>query len=115
MVACDVYRPAAINQLEILAEQVGVEVFTNRESQDPVAIAKAAVAHAKQNGHNVVIVDTAGRLAIDEQMMNEISAVKTAVNPQETLFVVDSMTGQDAVNTAKSFNDRLDYRWCGSH
>ena len=109
LVACDVYRPAAINQLEILAEQVGVEVFTNREIQDPVAIAKAAVAHAKQNGHNVVIVDTAGRLAIDEQMMNEISAVKTAVNPQETLFVVDSMTGQDAVNTAKSFNDRLDY------
>lgn len=109
LVACDVYRPAAINQLEILAEQVGVEVFTNLESQDPVAIAKAAVAHAKQNGHNVVIVDTAGRLAIDEQMMNEISAVKTAVNPQETLFVVDSMTGQDAVNTAKSFNDRLDY------
>ena len=109
LVACDVYRPAAINQLEILAEQVGVEVFTNRESQDPVAIAKAAVAHAKQNGHDVVIVDTAGRLAIDEQMMNEISAVKTAVNPQETLFVVDSMTGQDAVNTAKSFNDRLDY------
>ena len=109
LVACDVYRPAAINQLEILAEQVGVEVFTNRDSQDPVAIAKAAVVHAKQNGHNVVIVDTAGRLAIDEQMMNEISAVKSAVNPQETLFVVDSMTGQDAVNTAKSFNDRLDY------
>ena len=109
LVACDVYRPAAINQLEILAEQVGVEVFTNRDSQDPVAIAKAAVAHAKQNGHDVVIVDTAGRLAIDEQMMNEISAVKTAVNPQETLFVVDSMTGQDAVNTATSFNDRLDY------
>lgn len=109
LVACDVYRPAAINQLEILAEQVGVDVFTNRDSQDPVVIAKAALAHAKQNGHNVVIVDTAGRLAIDEQMMNEISAVKTAVNPQETLFVVDSMTGQDAVNTAKSFNDRLDY------
>ena len=109
LVACDVYRPAAINQLEILAEQVGVEVFTNRESQDPVAISKSAVAHAKQNGHNVVIIDTAGRLAVDEQMMNEISAVKSAVNPQETLFVVDSMTGQDAVNTAKSFNDRLDY------
>jgi signal recognition particle subunit SRP54 len=109
LVACDVYRPAAINQLEILAEQVGVEVFTNRESQDPVAIAKAAVEHAKQNGHNVIIVDTAGRLAIDEQMMNEIAAVKAAVNPQETLFVVDSMTGQDAVNTAKAFNDRLDY------
>ncbi len=109
LAACDVYRPAAINQLEILAEKVGVEVFTNPDSQDPVAIAKSAVAHAKQNGHNVVIVDTAGRLAIDEQMMNEISAVKIAVNPQETLFVVDSMTGQDAVNTAKLFNDRLDY------
>ena len=109
LVACDVYRPAAINQLEILAEQVGVEVFTNRESQNPVAIAKAALAHAEQNGHNVVIVDTAGRLAIDEQMMKEISAIKTAINPQETLFVVDSMTGQDAVNTAKSFNDLLDY------
>jgi len=109
LVACDVYRPAAINQLEILAEQVGVEVFTDRESQDPVAIAKAALEHARQNGHNVVIVDTAGRLAIDEQMMNEIAAVKAAVNPQETLFVVDSMTGQDAVNTAKAFNDRLDY------
>ena len=109
LVACDVYRPAAINQLEILAEQVGVEVFTNRESQDPVAIAKAAVEYAKQNGHNVVIVDTAGRLAIDEQMMNEIASVKSAVNPQETLFVVDSMTGQDAVNTAKAFNDKLNY------
>lgn len=109
LVACDVYRPAAINQLEILAEQVGVEVFVNRESQDPVAIAKAAVEYAKQNGNNIVIVDTAGRLAIDEQMMNEITAVKAAVNPQETLFVVDSMTGQDAVNTAKAFNDKLDY------
>ncbi|MDB2622061.1 signal recognition particle protein [Flavobacteriales bacterium] len=109
LVACDVYRPAAINQLEILAEQVGVDVFTDKESKDPVAIAKSAVAHAKANGNNVVIVDTAGRLAIDEQMMNEIAAVKTAVQPQETLFVVDSMTGQDAVNTAKSFNDRLDY------
>ena len=109
LVACDVYRPAAINQLEILAEQVGVEVFVNRESQDPVAIAKAAVTHAKQNGNDVVIVDTAGRLAIDEQMMNEIAAVKSAVNPQEILFVVDSMTGQDAVNTAKAFNDKLDY------
>lgn len=109
LVACDVYRPAAINQLEILAEQVGVEVFTNRDSQDPVAIAKAAIDHAKQNGNNVVIIDTAGRLAIDEQMMNEIAAVKAAVSPQETLFVVDSMTGQDAVNTAKAFNDRLDF------
>ena len=109
LVACDVYRPAAINQLEILAEQVGVEVFVNRESQDPVSIAKAALEHAKQNGNDVVIVDTAGRLAIDEQMMNEIAAVKAAVNPQETLFIVDSMTGQDAVNTAKAFNDKLDY------
>jgi len=109
LVACDVYRPAAINQLEILADQVGVDVFTDKESKDPVAIAKSAVAHAKANGNNVVIIDTAGRLAIDEQMMNEIAAVKTAVQPQETLFVVDSMTGQDAVNTAKSFNDRLDY------
>ncbi len=109
LVACDVYRPAAINQLEILAEQVGVDVFTDKESKDPVAIAKSAVAHAKENGHNLVIVDTAGRLAIDEQMMNEIAAVKSAIQPQETLFVVDSMTGQDAVNTAKAFNDRLDY------
>jgi signal recognition particle subunit SRP54 len=109
LVACDVYRPAAINQLEILAEQVGVAVYTNKESKDPVAIAKSALAYAKQNGHNVVIVDTAGRLAIDEQMMNEIAAVKAAVIPQETLFVVDAMTGQDAVNTAKTFNDKLDY------
>ena len=109
LVACDVYRPAAINQLEILAEQVGVAVYTNKESKDPVAIAKAALDYAKQNGHNVVIVDTAGRLAIDEQMMNEIAAVKAAVIPQETLFVVDAMTGQDAVNTAKAFNDKLNY------
>ena len=109
LVACDVYRPAAINQLEILAEQVGVEVFTDKESKDPVAIAKAAIVHAKQNGNDVIIIDTAGRLAIDEQMMNEISAVKAAVNPQETLFVVDAMTGQDAVNTAKAFNEKLNY------
>ena len=109
LVACDVYRPAAINQLEILAEQVGVAVYTNKESKDPVAIAKAALEYAKQNGHNVVIVDTAGRLAIDEQMMNEIAAVKAAIDPQEILFVVDAMTGQDAVNTAKAFNDKLDY------
>ena len=109
LVACDVYRPAAIKQLEILAEQVGVEVFTDKESKDPVAIAKAAIVHAKQNGNDVIIIDTAGRLAIDEQMMNEITAVKAAVNPQETLFVVDAMTGQDAVNTAKAFNDKLNY------
>ncbi len=109
LVACDVYRPAAINQLEILAEQVGVEIYTNKESQDPVAIAKAAITHAKTNGNNVVIIDTAGRLAVDEQMMNEIASIKAAVNPQETLFVVDAMTGQDAVHTAKAFNDRLDF------
>ncbi len=109
LVACDVYRPAAINQLEILAEQVGVDVFTNKESKDPVEIAKSAITYAKQNGHTIVIVDTAGRLAIDEQMMNEIAAIKQAVSPQETLFVVDAMTGQDAVNTAKAFNEKLDY------
>ena len=109
LVACDVYRPAAIKQLEILAEQVGVDVFTNIESKDPVEIAKSAITYAKQNGHNIVIVDTAGRLAIDDQMMNEIAAIKQAVSPQETLFVVDAMTGQDAVNTAKAFNEKLDY------
>ncbi|MEJ6710869.1 MAG: signal recognition particle protein [Flavobacteriales bacterium] len=109
LVACDVYRPAAIKQLEILAEQVGVDVFTNKESKDPVEIAKSAITYAKQNGHNIVILDTAGRLAIDEQMMNEIAAIKQAVSPQETLFVVDAMTGQDAVNTAKAFNEKLDY------
>ena len=109
LVACDVYRPAAINQLEILAEQVGVDVFTNIESKDPVEIAKSAITYAKQNGHTIVIVDTAGRLAIDDQMMNEIAAIKHAVSPQETLFVVDAMTGQDAVNTAKAFNEKLDY------
>ena len=109
LVACDVYRPAAINQLEILAEQVGVDVFTNIESKDPVEIAKSAITYAKQNGHTIVIVDTAGRLAIDDQMMNEIAAIKHAVSPQETLFVVDAMTGQDAVNTAKSFNEKLDF------
>tara|TARA_B110000444_G_scaffold259217_1_gene302278 strand:+ start:5051 stop:6403 length:1353 start_codon:yes stop_codon:yes gene_type:complete len=109
LVACDVYRPAAIKQLEILAEQVGVEVFTDNENKDPVAIAKSAISHAKANGHNVVVIDTAGRLAIDEQMMNEISNIKKAVSPQEILFVVDAMTGQDAVNTAKAFNDRLDF------
>lgn len=109
LVACDVYRPAAIKQLEILAEQVGVEVFTDNENKDPVAIAKSAISHAKAKGHNVVVIDTAGRLAIDEQMMNEISNIKKAVSPQEILFVVDAMTGQDAVNTAKAFNDRLDF------
>ncbi|MFW6351817.1 MAG: signal recognition particle protein [Bacteroidota bacterium] len=109
LVAGDVYRPAAIDQLKVLGEQAGVEVFTEEGSKDPVGIAKKAVNHAKTMGHDVVIVDTAGRLAIDEQMMNEISSLKKELNPQETLFVVDAMTGQDAVNTAKTFNDRLDY------
>ena len=109
LVACDVYRPAAIDQIGVLAEQVGVDVFQDRENKNPVVIAQNAIKHAKTNGHNVVIIDTAGRLAVDETMMSEIAAVKKAVNPQEILFVVDSMTGQDAVNTAKSFNDTLDY------
>src|SRR5699024_7858903 len=109
LVAGDVYRPAAIDQLEVLAGQVGVPVYLDRESTDPVAIAAAGVEHAKKEGHNVVIIDTAGRLAIDEALMTEITAVKDATNPHEILFVVDSMTGQDAVNTAKAFNDRLDY------
>lgn len=109
LVAGDVYRPAAIDQLKVLGEQVGVEVFTEEGSKDPVGIARKAVAHAKTMGHQVVIVDTAGRLAIDAQMMDEISALKKNLNPQETLFVVDAMTGQDAVNTAKAFNDRLDF------
>lgn len=109
LVADDVYRPAAIDQLEVLGQQIGVPVYANRESNDPVAIAKEGVALAKQNNHNVVIIDTAGRLAVDEAMMQEIERVKAAVNPHEILFVVDAMTGQDAVNTAKVFNDRLDF------
>ncbi|GAA4132991.1 signal recognition particle protein [Sphingobacterium lactis] len=109
LVAGDVYRPAAIDQLEVLGQQVGVPVYVDRESTDPIAIAVAGVEEAKRNGHNVVIIDTAGRLAIDEPLMQEITAVKEATNPQEILFVVDSMTGQDAVNTAKTFNDRLDF------
>ena len=109
LVAGDVYRPAAIEQLKVLGEQVNVKVFTIEGSTDPVSIAKQAIAHAREFDINTVIIDTAGRLAVDEQMMNEIAAIKRAVNPQETLFVVDSMTGQDAVNTAKAFNDRLDY------
>lgn len=109
LVACDVYRPAAIEQLKVLGEQVGVEVFTIEGSREPVKIARQALQYAKDKSYNVVIVDTAGRLAIDEEMMNEIANIKSALNPQETLFVVDSMTGQDAVNTAKAFNDRLDY------
>ena len=109
LVACDIYRPAAINQLKVVGEQIGVEVFSDEGNQDPVAISNAAIAYAKQNGFNVVIIDTAGRLAVDEAMMTEIANIHAAVKPQETLFVVDSMTGQDAVNTAKAFNDRLNF------
>ena len=109
LVACDVYRPAAIDQLKVLGEQIGVEVFSDTESKDPVDISTRAIAHARSNGNHVVIIDTAGRLAIDEAMMKEIAAVKAAVNPHEILFVVDAMTGQDAVNTAKAFNERLDF------
>ena len=109
LVACDVYRPAAIKQLKILAEAINVEVFANEESKQPVEIAKNALTYANTHGHNVVIIDTAGRLAIDADMMNEISAIKEHAKPDQTLFVVDSMTGQDAVNTAKAFNERLDY------
>lgn len=109
LVAADVYRPAAIDQLETLGEQIGVDVYTERENKNPVEIARNAVKFAKENGKGVVVVDTAGRLAVDEQMMAEIEAVKAEIKPSETLFVVDSMTGQDAVNTAKTFNDRLDF------
>jgi signal recognition particle subunit SRP54 len=109
LVAGDVYRPAAIEQLKVLGEQVGVEVYTEEGSKNPVQIAKNAIKYARDNHKNVVIVDTAGRLAIDEQMMEEISNIKKAIKPQETLFVVDAMTGQDAVNTAKTFNDRLNF------
>ncbi|NVK63298.1 MAG: signal recognition particle protein [Flavobacteriales bacterium] len=109
MVACDVYRPAAIDQLHVLGEQLGIEVYSNKEEKNPVAIAQAAIQHAKSNGFNVVIVDTAGRLAVDEQMMAEIEEVKRSIQPTETLFVVDSMTGQDAVNTAKTFDERIDF------
>ncbi len=109
LIACDVYRPAAIDQLAVLGNQIGVEVYKEVGNADPVQIAKNGVAYAKQKGRDIVIVDTAGRLAIDEEMMDEIAALKAALNPNEILFVVDSMTGQDAVNTAKAFNDRLDF------
>ena len=109
LVACDVYRPAAIEQLKVLGEQIGVPVYSEPGNQNPVEIAQHAIAEAKAKGHGMVIVDTAGRLAVDEQMMQEIKAIKDAIQPNETLFVVDSMTGQDAVNTAKAFNDRLDF------
>ena len=109
LAACDVYRPAAIDQLHVLGEQLGIEVFSDREDKSPVSIASKAVQHAKSKGFNVLIIDTAGRLAVDEAMMNEIAEVKQAIQPTETLFVVDSMTGQDAVNTAKAFNDRINF------
>jgi signal recognition particle subunit SRP54 len=109
LVACDVYRPAAIDQLKVLGEQIGVTVYSEPGNNQPVQIASNAITYARSNGYNVVIVDTAGRLAVDEAMMVEIAAVKAAIRPQETLFVVDSMTGQDAVNTAKAFNDRLNF------
>ena len=109
LVAADIYRPAAMDQLTVLAEQVGVDIFVERENKNAVAIVQNALVYAKANNKNVIIVDTAGRLAVDEVMMNEVAAIKTAINPQEILFVVDAMTGQDAVNTAKVFNERLDF------
>ena len=109
LVACDVYRPAAIQQLHVLGEQIGVPVYSEPDSKDPVQIARNAIAHAQQEGLDTVIIDTAGRLAVDEEMMNEISSIKDAIRPDETLFVVDSMTGQDAVNTAAEFDKRLDF------
>lgn len=109
LVACDVYRPAAIDQLHVLGEQVGVDVYSNREEKNPIKIAEAAIQQAKENGNSVILIDTAGRLAVDEAMMTEIAELKKAIKPTEILFVVDSMTGQDAVNTAKAFNDRLDF------
>ena len=109
LAACDIYRPAAIDQLKVLGEQIGVEVYAEPENKNAVAIAKNAIKHAKSHGKKILIVDTAGRLAVDEVMMNEISALKESLNPSETLFVVDSMTGQDAVNTAKTFNERLNF------
>jgi len=109
LVACDVYRPAAIDQLHVVGDAIKVDVYSDRDTSDPVKIAQDGIAFAKANGHNVVIVDTAGRLAVDEAMMNEIANIHSAIKPQETLFVVDSMTGQDAVNTAKAFNDILNF------
>jgi len=109
LVACDVYRPAAIDQLKVLGEQLNIPVYAEEDNKKPVQIAERGVAYAREHGHDVVIVDTAGRLAVDEEMMQEIAAIKAAINPDEVLFVVDSMTGQDAVNTAKEFNDRLDF------
>ena len=107
--ACDVYRPAAIDQLTVISEQVGADIYKEPENKNPVQIALSAIAHAQQNGHDVVVVDTAGRLAVDEEMMTEIASIKDAISPNETLFVVDSMTGQDAVNSAKAFNERINF------
>ena len=109
MVACDVYRPAAIDQLHVVGDNIDVAVYSDKDSKDPVKIAKDGIQYAKNNGHNLVIVDTAGRLAVDEEMMDEIYNIKKGINPSETLFVVDSMTGQDAVNTAKAFNEKVDF------
>ncbi len=109
LVACDVYRPAAINQLTVIGEQIKVPVYREEENKNPVQIATNALMHAKQHGFDILIIDTAGRLAVDEEMMNEIASIKNTITPDETLFVVDSMTGQDAVNTAEAFNDRIDY------
>jgi len=109
LVACDVYRPAAIDQLQVVGDQIGVAVYSNKEESNPVAIAQAGIAYAKANGHNLVIIDTAGRLAVDEAMMVEIANIHKAITPSETLFVVDAMTGQDAVNTAKAFHDVLNF------
>ena len=109
LVACDVYRPAAIDQLSVLSDQINVDIFSDPNSKNPIEIAEKAVSHAKLNGYNTIIIDTAGRLSVDEEMMQEIEKIKNSVNPNEILFVVDSMTGQDAVNTAKSFNDRLNF------
>ena len=109
LVACDVYRPAAIDQLHVLGDQLNIDVYSNKEEKNPVKIAEAAIQHARSNGYNVVLVDTAGRLAVDEEMMAEIEQVKKAIIPTETLFLVDAMTGQDAVNTAKAFNERIDF------
>ena len=113
LVAADIYRPAAIDQLKVLGEQIGVEVYSEPENKNPVEIAQNAIKESRTKNKNVIIIDTAGRLAVDEAMMTEVANIKNAVKPQEILFVVDSMTGQDAVNTAKAFNDRLDFTvWC---
>ena len=109
MAACDVYRPAAIEQLRVLGDQINAKVYTEETETNPVKKAQNAIAGARKFGYDVVIIDTAGRLAVDEQMMKEIAAIKQAIQPSETLFVVDAMTGQDAVNTAKTFNDRIDF------